>query len=298
MAKHILNLEDLKDIKGVNYLHAKDGYYRVEDTPLGSFSAKVKEIPRLPEGKEFFIFKLPKKIPFELIRQCIAFFKQQFNRYHTECMAQIFWDFNKEKYFIYVPKQEANRVNVDCIRNSELEQKHLLVMDIHSHHVMPAKFSAKDDNDEKGTRLYAVVGNLQKELMPDITVRAGTGGNFIYINPYYVIEEPTEKIKKDYFNIKVPENWFEAVSTHKKASPFEVYTKEPSSLELLKFAGVFVGLKDFIETKFKIDFKDFLKDSGPTKDMMLDQYLLTYCHDFKKEVIQELKKYGLEGDLN
>jgi hypothetical protein len=43
---------------------------------------------------------------------------------------------------------------------------------------MEAKFSKTDDNDEKVTRLYGVIGRLDKEF-PDMELRASNGGKFI-----------------------------------------------------------------------------------------------------------------------
>ena len=66
--------------------------------------------------------------------------------------------------------------------------EHLIhVMDIHSHNTMPAKFSSIDDNDEKATRMYAVVGRLDK-VFPEITVRASCAGKFVYLQPQEVFE--------------------------------------------------------------------------------------------------------------
>ena len=61
------------------------------------------------------------------------------------------------------------------------------VMDIHSHNTMPAKFSIIDDDDEKATRLYAVVGRLDK-VFPDITVRASCAGKFSCLKPQDIFE--------------------------------------------------------------------------------------------------------------
>ncbi len=61
------------------------------------------------------------------------------------------------------------------------------VMDIHSHNVMPAEFSTVDDEDERPTRLYAVMGRLDR-VLPDITVRASCGGKFIPVEPADVFD--------------------------------------------------------------------------------------------------------------
>ena len=52
------------------------------------------------------------------------------------------------------------------------------VMDIHSHGHMDAFFSCTDDSDEKGLRLYVVVGRLDT-LLPEVEIRLGVYGYFI-----------------------------------------------------------------------------------------------------------------------
>ena len=67
------------------------------------------------------------------------------------------------------------------------EERFIHYADIHSHNSMAAKFSFVDDADEKATRLYLVVGNLDR-FYPDITARVSCGGTFLEINPQAVIE--------------------------------------------------------------------------------------------------------------
>ena len=53
-------------------------------------------------------------------------------------------------------------------------------MDIHSHNLMDAYFSSTDNSDEKATRIYAVIGRLDK-LFRDISMRISVGGKFVDI---------------------------------------------------------------------------------------------------------------------
>ena len=70
----------------------------------------------------------------------------------------------------------------------DVEDDLIHVMDIHSHNTMPAVFSQTDDDDEKATRLYAVLGRID-QLFPEITVRASCGGKFIPVRPKDVFSE-------------------------------------------------------------------------------------------------------------
>ena len=76
-------------------------------------------------------------------------------------------------------------------------------IDIHSHNIMPARFSAIDDRDEKATRVYAVIGRLDK-FMPQISVRISNGGKFLHIDPSLVFEP---------FGADFPAAWLDQVNT-------------------------------------------------------------------------------------
>ncbi|MCG8538494.1 MAG: hypothetical protein MJA82_00970 [Clostridia bacterium] len=205
MAKHHTSPEELdRDKSGVNIFHARDGYYRVEENSIGLFSVKTKYVPDLHGFHEGFIFKLP-KIPFKILQQVITFFKSYCRELHNnslsgtyEAMCQIFWDKGKEEYFIYTPKQEVTSDSIKCERNNNLEKEHILILDIHSHNHMEASFSITDDMDEKETRIYAVVGSMNK-FFPDISVRVSCGGNFLNINTNKIFETP--------FNVQYPDYW-------------------------------------------------------------------------------------------
>ena len=52
-----------------------------------------------------------------------------------------------------------------------------VVAEFHSHGSLPAFFSATDDRDEQGFRLYGVVGRLDT-LLPELSLRVGVYGHF------------------------------------------------------------------------------------------------------------------------
>jgi PRTRC genetic system protein A len=52
------------------------------------------------------------------------------------------------------------------------------VLDIHSHRHLPDHFSAVDDTDEQGFRLYGVVGRLGSDH-PEVALRVGVYGYFL-----------------------------------------------------------------------------------------------------------------------
>jgi hypothetical protein len=51
-------------------------------------------------------------------------------------------------------------------------------LELHSHHVLPARLSRQDDADEQRLCLYGVVGRVDPER-PEIALRVGAYGHFL-----------------------------------------------------------------------------------------------------------------------
>jgi PRTRC genetic system protein A len=73
-------------------------------------------------------------------------------------------------YDFYVPVQDEGGASV------VYEVGDSVVLDIHSHGHMRASFSSQDNTDEKGLKLYAVVGRLN--ATPVVRLRVGVYGYF------------------------------------------------------------------------------------------------------------------------
>ncbi len=77
-----------------------------------------------------------------------------------------------------IPEQIRTPTSVRC-RNPFAPSSNSCLIEIHSHHEMPAFFSSMDDEDETGFRIYGVIGNLCQT--PQILFRIGIYGHFSYI---------------------------------------------------------------------------------------------------------------------
>ena len=176
-----ISLEEArKSNKTIVLLPSKDGrIFQMRKTEVGNFIAPAKEMPEFEAVVPKFEMALP-KIPMHILMFILNFFKEMSDRFQYEALVHILYDTKHHKYTMRVPKQELSHVSVDCVLEEEYPDYLIHVMDIHSHNVMPARFSATDDNDEKSTRLYAVVGRLNR-VFPEISVRAGCAGEFIPI---------------------------------------------------------------------------------------------------------------------
>ena len=154
--------------QGFFIVTGRDGFvYRIEQMPYGCFDCRE-------DGSDVDFRMTEKKIPYGILMDVVAFFKRNPRK---EAAVQIFFNMETEKYEIYYPEQQVTSASVVFTRSHDMENDKVLVMDIHSHGIMNAFFSSIDDNDEKGTRLFMVFGNLDKK---EIThkLRAGIAGNY------------------------------------------------------------------------------------------------------------------------
>ena len=163
--------------------------YELRKSELGEFIAPKENVIDLPSVVAGFTSALP-LVPMELLAQIISFFRccmsgpEEF-----EALAHIFWDREEEKFVAHIPKQRVTKAHIDADLTQEdlPEDRYLHYIDIHSHNSMEAKFSRVDDEDERATRIYIVVGRLDK-FFPDVTVRMSCGGAYLELNPGCVLE--------------------------------------------------------------------------------------------------------------
>ena len=77
-------------------------------------------------------------------------------------------------YRLVLPQQAVGPVHVRYRPVGEV------VLEIHSHHRHPARFSPTDDADEQGLCLYGVLGRLDRERS-EVALRVGAYGHFLPI---------------------------------------------------------------------------------------------------------------------
>ena len=192
--------------KQIVFVPSSDGkIYEVRNNQIGTFIAEADSVSLFTKVRAGFIPALP-KIPYSILSEIIAFFKTYVTeKSENEAMANIYWSFEEEKYRVHVPKQTVTKASVDTNLPDIDEEKFLLVMEVHSHNTMGAVFSRTDDKDEIATRLYTVIGRLDK-VFPDMTTRISVGGKHLVIDPAIVF---------DGIGGEFPEKWKEAVEIRK-----------------------------------------------------------------------------------
>ena len=185
--------------------------YELRKNELGEFIAPKDSVIDLGSVRAGFTPALP-LVPMELLAQIISFFRccmtgpEEF-----EALAHILWDKQEQEFVVRVPEQTVTKAHIDAelSRDDLPEERYLHYIDIHSHNSMEAKFSSVDDNDERATRIYIVVGRLDK-FFPDITVRMSCGGTYLTLPPGCVLES---------FGAVFPAEWRTQVKLLRRSVP-------------------------------------------------------------------------------
>lgn len=162
-----------------------------------------------------FVSKINKKIPYIFLQQIVRFFVDVSNKkYQSEAMIQIFYHIENEEYVLYCPEQSISKTRVSYQQNSDFtsSKDYIYVMDIHSHNTMSAFFSGTDDANEQETRLYGVVGRVDKET-PDILLRSSMEGNFtlLPLSTAFELPEGYQLENLPFPDVSYPKEWMEAI---------------------------------------------------------------------------------------
>lgn len=182
-----------KTTKLVNYIVAGNGIFTHRKSPVAqviTHSMKA-TIPGLPPMKEEMSLNFA-LIPFVIIAEIIAFFREVGEYLEAEAYAQVWRNDETGEYWTHVPRQIVKGAHVQHF--GELQREgHTLILEIHSHGPkMGAFWSSEDNSDESrgGMRLYGVVGKIL-EPIPDFKFRLGTGyKEWLDLTPADVFEIP------------------------------------------------------------------------------------------------------------
>jgi PRTRC genetic system protein A len=173
-----------------DYILAGDGLYLAADRDemVVAFPIARAEVRGLQPAGSLFDFDLP-HVPASLVGRIL-----QISRYYaTGSKESLFWLRHSELnpydngWLLEEPAQE--RTGMSCRpHDGQADIYERVIIEIHSHHVMPARFSSIDDADETGFRIYGVIGNLHEA--PEIRLRVGVYGYFWEIPATWALELP------------------------------------------------------------------------------------------------------------
>ena len=205
--------------KVICLIPGQDGrMYELRKTEMGDFIAPKNKVVEFSAVRAGFTPALP-RIPRELMAQIISFFRCFMNEEEEfEALVHIYWDKEREEFSAFVPKQKVSKASIDAdLRGDALpEERYIHYADVHSHNSMAAKFSAIDDRDEKATRLYFVLGHLER-YYPSITARISCGGTFQEIDPGLVLESIGEEF---------PTEWLDRVERYSRFAEDEPHRRK------------------------------------------------------------------------
>lgn len=199
--------------KVICLIPARDGQvYELRRSELGEFLAPKHNVTEFSTVRAGFRPALP-RIPQSLLRAILGFFRSQMtDGAEFEALVRIYWDREEKRFVPFVPRQQVSKDRIHIDLTDETlpdEARYLYYADIHSHNSMNAAFSEIDDLDERGTRLYLVVGHLDS-FYPKIAARISCGGSFVPIEPELVLEPLEESF---------PEEWQDKISHELPALP-------------------------------------------------------------------------------
>lgn len=172
------------------YIPSHNGQiYEMRRNEIGTFIAPASQIAELDIIRAGFHMNLP-RLPAAKLAEIVAFFRRVCAEHHShmEALVNVYWDHAEQKYLLHVPKQHATAVSVETdLADCPDEIGYLHVMEVHSHNMMSARFSKTDDADEQATRLYMVIGRLDR-YYPEIRCRFACGGTHVEIPAEQICE--------------------------------------------------------------------------------------------------------------
>ena len=180
--------------KTICFIPARDGQiYERRVNPAGEFITPAGEVTFLDDIRSGFRPALP-RIPYPLLEQAVSLFRCLMTAGSgaspLEALVHIYWDREKGRFFLHVPRQTVSSAQVCAVLEDEAlldSGRYLHYADLHSHNTMPARFSPQDNRDERANRVYLVVGRLDR-YYPELAARVCNGGHFHPIPPELVLE--------------------------------------------------------------------------------------------------------------
>ena len=169
------------------YIVAKEGFYILKRNELFDACVKIDTLP-LPEQEETFVLKA-KKIPYELIKEVLAFFHAVYQKYRSEAMVLLCYE--QDNWSAYAPEQEVAGARVQY----KNESNRRVVGSVHSHPGFGVFASGTDHQDELNfDGLHLIVSKFD-EVKPELACYVVINGKRAELEPESVIEGLNEPIR-------------------------------------------------------------------------------------------------------
>ncbi len=152
---------------GMYFVIGSNGVFAHKQSRIGRSLVPVESISFLEPVSAFIIPSLP-KLPKRVVAQAVSFFRQVFNRYHSEAGVVIYYNPDKRDFILWCPKQEVSGGSCDYDRNDSGQNEpslvgYNIVGTIHSHCDFQAFHSGVDIHDEElYDGLHITIGNVNR----------------------------------------------------------------------------------------------------------------------------------------
>jgi len=127
-------------------------------------------------------------IPAHLLSRILGLARQAAAEEPREALFHL--SYAEDRWQLEVPPQAQTKGSVEPLESGPESSYARALVEIHSHHRMPADFSNIDDQEERGFRIFGVIGCIWKR--PEIRFRVGVFGQFIEVPARWVCEMPAE----------------------------------------------------------------------------------------------------------
>lgn len=146
----------------IYYIVAANGIFLVKKTTFFTSVTPVEGIPHLKEEKKRVRLRLPKKIPADIFRQILGFFRGVYEKFHSEAIVLLYWNPAAAEYAVIAPNQTASagfcKYEVGANPDGMVR-----VGTIHSHGSLSAFHSGTDDRDERhDDGIHITVGTINE----------------------------------------------------------------------------------------------------------------------------------------
>lgn len=155
------------------------------ETIIPVFHHKVYGLPTIKPYLKLIPGLVPKEIVTEMWRRSVM--ATDTNGKGTEILFHLTAVNNR--WQLIQPEQIASPFSCQPSHDGAGSSYLTAAIECHSHNSMPAFFSATDDADEGGVRVYAVLGKIFSS-QPEIAVRIGIYRNYFLIPAVWVFELP------------------------------------------------------------------------------------------------------------
>lgn len=157
---------------------AEDGVYEGRTTQAGTFVARV---PSLLAAKSGFELSVPKP-PAALLAEVVSAFKAT---PRIERLVNVLH--HRGEYSLHWPDQYGAAGSVEASGLVETDET-FIVVQLHSHGMLPAYFSQRDTEDEVRTGLYGVVGRCDADA-PEMVFRFSCDGLYGFASAREIFAE-------------------------------------------------------------------------------------------------------------